>query len=53
MIKIPYLNHLCVICGRDYQIYGSDGFCDDCMIEGDDELQKDIDEYAKSLSEGM
>ena len=24
--------HICKICGMDYQIYGSNGLCDDCDI---------------------
>ncbi len=26
----------CVVCGKDYQIYGGDGFCDDCMCDIED-----------------
>ena len=24
---------ICKKCGRDYQIYGSDGICDECAVE--------------------
>ena len=27
----------CVICGKEYQIYGRDGFCDDCNIDMEEE----------------
>jgi NMD protein affecting ribosome stability and mRNA decay len=26
----------CVICGKEYTVYGQDNLCDDCMIEGED-----------------
>lgn len=47
---MTYLDDQCVICGKYYAIYGSDGFCDDCLMDGDDELQADIQEWIKSYA---
>ena len=47
---MSYLDGKCIICGKDYAIYGADGFCDDCLMDGDDELHKELEAYYKVMS---
>lgn len=32
-LKLMIRNTICKKCGRDYQIYGSDGICDECAVD--------------------